>query len=143
MGERYVRPTVGGWLRPTLLGPWISVYAAITAAVLLGVDAGVIGKVLGWAVLMAVGSVWTFVFCIFLVVTDLALLAVKIRTLPNGKRAWLTTTLSPLAVFGIYRVAPPHTFYNYGPWAVVAAILVPMFVVASAVRLFAGAKPLR
>lgn len=143
MAERYVRPTVGGWLRPTLIAPWISVYAAVTAAAALGIDRGLFGKVVGWALGMMIGSAWTFVFCVMLILVDVALLGVKIRTLPNGKRAWLTSLLSPFAVFGLYTVAPPYQFIKYGPWAVVAAVLVPMFAVALVARLFAGQKPLR
>src|SRR5579862_4297865 len=124
--KRYVRPTVGGWLRPTLIAPWISVYGAVTAIAFLGIDKGTFGKVLGWTLGMAIGTVWSFVFCLMLVLVDLSLLAVKVRTLPAGKRGWGAAFLSPLAVFGIYTAAPPYGFYSYGPWAVVAAILVPM-----------------
>lgn len=143
MAERYVRPTVAGWLTPTLIAPFISVYGAVTAIAALGIDRGVFGKVLGWAVGMALGTVWAFVFCLMLLVVDLALLGVKVRTLPAGKRGWLTSLLSPLAVFGGYVLAPPYKFYAYGPWAIAAAILVPMLVVAIGTRVFGGQKPLR
>lgn len=143
MGERYVRPTVAGWLTPTLIAPFLSVYGAVTAIAALGIDRGVFGKVLGWAVGMAVGTVWAFVFCLMLVAVDLALLGVKVRTLPAGKRGWGTALLSPLAVFGVYTFAPPYKFYAYGPWAIVAAILVPMFLVAVGTRVFGGQKPPR
>ena len=82
--ERYVRPTVAGWLTPTLIAPWISVYTAVTAIAVLGIDYGLFGKVVGWAVGMLVGSVWAFVFCTLLVLVDLTLLGVKVRTLPAG-----------------------------------------------------------
>ena len=143
MAERYVRPTVAGWLTPTLLAPFISVYGAVTAIAALGIDRGVFGKVLGWVAGMAIGTVWAFVFCLFLVFADLVLLGVKVRTLPAGKRGWLTSLLSPLAVFGIYVFAPPYKFYAYGPWAIAAAILVPMLFVAIGTRVFGGQKPLR
>jgi hypothetical protein len=141
--KRYVRPTVGGWLRPTLIGPWISVYGAVTAAAALGIDRGLFGKVVGWTLGMMIGTAWTFVFCLALVLVDVAFLAVKIRTLPSGKKGWGAALLSPFAVFGIYAMAPPYQFLKYGPWAVVGAVLVPMFVVAIAARIFAGQKPLR
>ena len=141
--KRYVRPTVGGWLRPTLIAPWISVYSAVTAFALLGLDKGTFGKVIGWTLGMVLGSVWAGVFCLMLVFVDLALLAVKIRTLPSGKSGWLGTFLAPLGCFGIYVLVPPHGFYTGGPWAVGAAILVPMLAVAIVARVFAGQKPLR
>ncbi len=141
--KRYVRPTVGGWLRPTLIAPWISVYGAVTAAAALGIDRGLFGKVVGWTLGMAIGTVWTFVFCLMLVLVDVALLAVKVRTLPSGKRGWLTGLLSPFAVFAAYTFAPPYEFWRQGPWAVAGAVLIPMFAVALVSRVVAGQKTLR
>ena len=140
--ERYVRPTVSGWLAPTLLAPWIAAYGAVTAIAALHID-GLFGKILGWSVGMLVGSVWAFVFCALLVVTDLALLGVKVRTLPAGKRGWAVSLLSPLVVFASYVAMPPYKFYAAGPWAIGAAVLVPMVVVAIATRMLSGRKPPR
>jgi len=143
MSERYVRPTALGWLTPTLVAPWISVYGAVTAYAALGVDWGLFGKVAGWAVGMVVGSVWALAFCLMLVAVDVGLLAVKVRTLPAGKRGWLGSLVAPLAVFGIYGMLPPHQFWRFGGWGVAAAVLVPMFAVALVTRVFAGVKPPR
>jgi len=143
MAERYVRPTVAGWLTPTLIAPWISVYGAVTALAALGIDRGLFGKVLGWAVGMAAGTVWAFAFCTILVVVDLLLLGIRVRTLPTGKRGWGTAFLAPLAVFAVYGAVPPYKYYAYGPWAIVAAIVAPMVVVGIAARVFGGQKPLR
>jgi hypothetical protein len=143
MSERYVRPTVAGWLAPTLIAPWVSMVGAVTAFAALGVDWGLFGKVAGWAVGMLVGSVWSFIYCLMLIVVDLLLLAVKVRTLPAGKRGWGVSLLSPLMVFGVYAVAPPYTFWPYGVWTVVGVVLAPMLVVAILTRVFAGKKPLR
>ena len=142
MAERYVRPTVAGWLTPTLLAPWITAYGAVTAIAALKID-GLFGKVLGWTVGMFVGSIWAFVFCTLLIVVDLALLGVKVRTLPAGKRGWATSLLSPLAVFASYVAVPPYKFYAAGPWAIGAAILAPMVIVAIASRVISGRKPPR
>jgi hypothetical protein len=38
---------------------------------------------------------------------------------------------------------PPYKFYAAGPWAIGAAVVVPMVVVAILSRVFAGRKPLR
>ena len=142
MAQRYVRPTVAGWLTPTLIAPWLTAYGAVTAIAALRID-GLFGKVLGWTVGMVVGSVWAFVFCTLLVLVDLMLLGVKVRTLPAGKRGWAISLLSPLAVFASYVAVPPYKFYAAGPWAIGAAVLVPMLVVAIVSRVFAGTKPLR
>lgn len=143
MTERYVRPTVPGWLAPTLLGPFLTVYGVVTAFAALGIDRGPFGKVLGWALGMALGTVWATVFVLVLALFDVALLAVKVRTLPTGKRGWGTALLSPLAVLAVYTVVPPYAFYRSGPWAVVAAALVPMVVVGLGARVAFGQKPLR
>jgi hypothetical protein len=143
MSSKYVRPTVAGWLTPTLIAPWLSTYGVVTAAAALGIDHGPWGKALGWLLGMVVGSVWAFVFCLFLVLVDLALLGIKVRTLPAGKRGWLTSLVSPLMVFGVYTVAPPYAFWKSGPWTVAAVALVPMVVVAILTRVFGGSKPPR
>jgi hypothetical protein len=143
MTQRYVRPTIAGWLTPTLIAPWLSVYGAVTAFAAFGVDWGLFGKVATWAAGMLAGSVWAFAFCTMLVILDVLLLAVRVRTLPAGKKSWLASLVAPWMVFGIYSVAPPHTFWPYGGWGVVAAVLAPMFGVALLVRLFAGQKPLK
>jgi hypothetical protein len=139
--ERYVRPTVAGWLTPTLIAPWISAYGAVTAIAALHID-GIFGKVLGWTVGMVVASVWAFVFCGLLVTVDLMLLGVKARTLPAGGRGWALSFLSPLAVFASYVAVPPYRFYASGPWAIVAAVVAPMVLVALISRVVAGRKPL-
>jgi hypothetical protein len=143
MSSKYVRPTVAGWLTPTLIAPWLTTYGVVTAAAVLGIDQEWWGKAAGWVVGMLVGSIWAFVFCLFLVLVDLALLGIKVRTLPAGKRGWLTSLVSPLMVFGVYAVAPPYSFWKAGPWTVVAVTLVPMAVVAILTRVFGGTKPPR
>lgn len=143
MAEKYKRPTVGGWLSSTLIAPWISVYGAITAICALGIDRGLLGKGVAWAVLMTLGTVWTFVFCLTLVLVDVSLLAVKVRTLPSGKRGWGTALLSPLVCGAVYSVYPWKALLATGPWGVAGALLAPMVIVAILVRVFAGQKTLR
>jgi hypothetical protein len=143
MSQRYVRPTIAGWLTSTLIAPWISVYGAVTAFAAFGLDWGLFGKVATWAAGMLVGTVWAFAFCTLLVLIDVLLLAVRVRTLPAGKKAWGASLVAPLMVFGVYVVAPPHTFWPYGWGTVATAVLAPMAIVALLVRVFAGQKPLR
>ncbi|MCL2777601.1 MAG: hypothetical protein FWD73_06320 [Polyangiaceae bacterium] len=134
---------MGGWLLPALVAPWISVYVAVTAVATFGIERGVFGKVLGWALGMLVGSVWAFVYCLIGIAVDLALLSVKLRTLPIGRRAWISGLASPLVVFGVYTLAPPYTFYPLGIQAVLFAILIPMATVVLVGRVVAGQKPPR
>lgn len=140
---RYVRPTLGGWFRPAFFGPWLGATSVVTAFCALGLDLGLFGKVVGWSVGMLVASIWATAYVIVLLVTDVLLLAVRVRTLPTGRRAWATSVLAPALVLGAYRLVPPHGFYKSGPWAVLAAALAPMLVVALVTRLVAGARPPR
>lgn len=140
--ERYVRPTVAGWLTPTLIAPWVTAYGATLTLAFLHFD-NLFGKALGIVAGLIVASVWAFVYCAMLVIADLLLLGVRIRTLPAGKKGWAVSLLSPLAVFGAYVASPPYKYYAGGPWAVAAAVLIPMGVVAIASRVIGGTKPPR
>lgn len=140
---RYVRPTVAGWLAPTLLAPWISVYGAVTAFVALGLDKSLFGKGVAWVGGMIAASIWAFAYCAILLVTDLVLLGVRVRTLPAGRRGWGTGLLSPLAVLAVYMAVPPYQFYKAGPWVVLAAVVAPMVAVAFVSRAVFGMKPPR
>jgi hypothetical protein len=141
--QRYVRPTVGGWLTPTLIAPWLSTYGAVTAITLLGIDKGLFGKAIAWTAGMLLGSVWAFTFCLLLILVDVGLLAVKARTLPAGRRGWGTSLLAPLGVFAMYAAVPPHKFYPYGVWGIAAAVFVPMLLAALFSRVAWGQKTLR
>ena len=143
MAQKYVRPTVGGWLRPTLIAPWITVYSAVTLGVLLGLDWGRAGKVAAWAAGMLAGSVWTFAFCLMLVLVDLSLLAVKVRTLPAGRGGWMAAFLAPLPPMAVYTLLPWKQLSMSGPWTLAAAILIPMAIQAILVRIVSGQKPPR
>ncbi|MDB4943811.1 MAG: hypothetical protein JWP97_3345 [Labilithrix sp.] len=142
MAERYVRPTVAGWLTPTLVAPWVSAYGAVIAVALLHID-GLFFRGLGIAAGLLIASIWAFVYCAILIVTDLALLGVKVRTLPAGGRGWVAGLLSPLAVFASYVAFPPYKFYAAGPWAIGAAVIAPMVLVALVSRVASGVKPPR
>ena len=140
--ERYVRPTVAGWLTPTLIAPWVTAYGATLALALFHFD-NLFGRAFGIAAGLLIASVWSFVYCAMLMVVDLLLLGVRIRTLPAGKKGWLVSLLSPLAVFGAYVASPPYKYYAGGPWVIAAAVLVPMALVAIVSRVAGGSKPPR
>jgi hypothetical protein len=117
-----------------LLGPWLAVHVTIA---LLG-PLGFAGKTF---VDHVVGSVWAVMYGAMLVFADVALLGAKARALPTGVRAWAASTLSPLAVFGAYFVAPPNHADGYVPPVnIVTFLLLPMVVVALATRLLGEEK---
>jgi hypothetical protein len=140
--EKYVRPTIAGWLAPTLIVPWVASYASTAAFLALGVDFGKWHQA-AWVVGLIFAGVFAFTYSTLLVIIDLLLLAVRVRTFSTGKRAWLGTFLSVPAIFSAYLVFPPHKFWATGGWGVAAAAFVPMLIGAIGLRVFAGRKPLK
>ncbi len=138
--SRYVRPTVIGWLGPTMLGPWLSVYSVVSLYAAFGPEGRFLGRWAMWAMGMLAGSLVAAMYVLVLVLVDVLLLALRARTLPTGRRAWGMSLGSPLLLGISYVVFAPHGFYKYGPWAIAAALLVPMVVSAFGVRIFAGKK---
>ncbi len=143
MAPPYRRPTIRGWLLPTIVGPFVSVYTTVSLAALLWGDIGTIWRGLGWAAGMLFGSLWAGLYILMLALVDVALLIVKLRTLPVGRRAWLMALACPALIAGIYNVMPPYEFYASGPWGVVLAFLVPMLLVTLVARIAFGSKPPR
>lgn len=140
---RYVRPTIAGWLLPTLFGPWLSLTAAITLAAAFGSDFHWAGRLIGWGLAMVLASLWAALYVAMLVVVDLLLLGAKVRTLPSQARAWAHTTLSPLAVLATYALLPARAIARGGPWVVGAAVLLPMVLAAAVTRIAFGVRPPR
>jgi hypothetical protein len=140
--EKYVRPTIAGWLAPTMIAPWIASYASTAAFLGLGVDFGK-WHYAAWVVGLVFAGVFAFAFSLTLVLVDLLLLGVRLRTFTTGARAWLGTFITVPAIFGVYLAVPPHKFWATGGWGVAAAVFVPMLIGALFLRIFAGRKPLR
>ena len=92
------------WLRPTLLGPFLTTWGLTTVAHLI---AGALvlpnGERLdSWLVSMLSVSFFTAAVVVGLLSADLILLRWKIRALPTGARAWASSLLAPLAVWITY-----------------------------------------
>src|SRR3954447_4360669 len=140
--ERYVRPTIAGWLTPTLIAPWIASYASTAAFLALGVDFGKWHSA-AWVVGLIFAGAFAFTFSLLLVILDLLLLAVRARTFSTGGKAWLGTLVTLPAIFACYVPVSPHKFWATGGWGVAAAVFIPMFIGALGLRIFAGRKPLK
>jgi hypothetical protein len=139
--ERYVRPSIAGWLLPTTVGTFVAAYGAISLYAALGPLPDLLPRSVFWVVGMAVATGWALAYVLVQSLVDLALLAVRLRTLANGKRAWLSSVVAPLLPILSYAAYSPHKWWKMGPWAVVGAVLIPMVVSAVAVRVVAGKKP--
>jgi hypothetical protein len=139
--EKYVRPSIAGWLLPTTVGTFVAAYGAISAYAALGPLPDLVPRSVFWVVGMAIATGWALVYVLLQSLVDLALLAVRVRTLANGKKAWLSSIIAPLFPIATYAVYSPHKWWKLGPWTVAAAVLVPMVISAIAVRIVAGKKP--
>lgn len=138
---KYVRPSIAGWLLPTTIGTFVSSYAAVSLYAALGPLPDLVPRLAFWIVGMAIATGWSLVYVLVQSCVDLALLAVRARTLANGKSAWLASIVGPLLPLASYAAYSPHKWWKMGPWAVAIAVLVPMLVSAVAVRIVTGKKP--
>jgi hypothetical protein len=140
MSETYRRPTLIGWLVPASIGPFVVAYVAA----ILGAAFGPVGGHLRWVVLvvgLAVATLWASVYVLLATIVDVALLSMKVRTLPTGKNGWIQGFAAPAASLAMYAIHPPHKWFALGPWAVVIAVLVPPVIAIALSRIFLGKKP--
>jgi len=138
--ERYVRPSIAGWLVPTSVGTFVAAYGAVSLYAAIGPLPDLVPRVAFWVVGMAVATGWSLVFVLLQSLVDLALLAIRVRTLVNGKIAWLSALVAPLVPIATYVAYSPHKWWKLGPWAVAIAVLAPMLASALGVRLFIAKK---
>src|SRR5262252_1217326 len=136
---KYVRPTVGQWLRPAMLGPWLSIAVAVSLYAFFGPEFRFVPRWGVWAIGMAIGTLVAAVYVLVQVLVDVVLLALKQRAFATGRNAWLAALGGPLLVCATYAMIEPWTYYK-SPWMVVAMMIAPILIVTLAVRLFAGPK---
>ena len=137
---KYVRPTIKGWVAPLLLAPWASIYAAVSLFAAFGPEFKYVNRWVVWGIGMLAGSIVAFTYMLLLALVDVLLLAVRVRQLPTGKRAWASAFASPLVFLGSYAVLEPWAYWKGGPWTVLGIVVVPMIVCAIGSRVVFGAK---
>jgi len=97
----------GAWLKPTLLGPALTMWVLTTiGTILIGMEAFSGGRLDTWAQGMLLSSFFAAGLAVLLIASDLMLLKFKIRAIPTGSRAWVSSLLSPLATFFLWRFIP-------------------------------------
>jgi len=136
----YKRPSIASWLLPTMTGPWLAMVAAVGTYALVGPLHDLVPRWLFFGIGVLVGSLWAFVWALVASLVDLALLATRLRALPNGKHGWLSSFGAPLAALGSYAVYSPHKWYKFGPWAIVIALVVPLLISVVVGRVALGKK---
>lgn len=128
------------WLKPTLLGPLITLWTLTTLGSLtLGMAAISGDRLDSWAL----GMLWaTFFGCglgVLGIAVDVLLLRLKWRQLPTGARAWIPSVLSPFGVafiWGLPFLPPPESVVG-----LVLFISMPMIAATFALRLMFGRRP--
>ena len=128
------------WLKPTLLGPLLTLWLLTTAgAFLIGMQALSGGMIDSWLVGMLWATFFGSTLGVILVGVDVALLKAKVRRLPTGLQAWIGGVLTPFGVFSLWQLpffGQPETVLG-----LVAFLMLPMVGAALAVRLVFGSRP--
>lgn len=131
------------WIRPTLLGPFLTMFALATVSHLaLG---GAADEVFlagqhfdSWVIAMLFSSIIASGVVVSLIAADVMLLAVKVRRLPTGFGAWLGAMIAPFALFFAW-----HLIGGESETVLEAALSIALPFPASAllVRFVIGRKP--
>lgn len=130
----------GDWLKPTLLGPLLTTWALTTlGSILVGMHVLSGGRFDSWLLGMLFASFFGAGLGVLLIAVDVLLLKAKLRSLPTGARAWISSSLSPLGVFFILSLPflpPPESVLG-----VVVLVLGSMTAACFGLRMLFGAKP--
>ena len=133
---------LGSWLRPTILGPFLTMFALVTISHMAVGNAADGVFLLGqrfdsWLVTMLITGFVACAIVVSLILADVALLAARWRRLPTGFGAWLGSLLSPFALFLAWHLVPgPGESMLEG----VLAFALPFPASALAVRVVLGKK---
>ena len=128
------------WLKPTLLGPLITLWSLTTLGSLtLGMATITGDRIDSWAVGMLWASFFGSGLGVLGVGVDVLLLRMKWRRLPTGPRAWIPSVLSPFGVafiWGLPFLPPPESVVG-----LVLFITAPMIAATFALRMLFGQRP--
>lgn len=129
------------WLRPTLLGPFVSSLGLVTLSHLtIGEQVLFAGhRFDSWLVSMMVTGFIAAGVVVNLILADVALLKMKLRRLPTGFRGWASSMVAPIAVFSAW--AKLGLGDGESMLELVVRIVAPMIAMAYATRLFLGSRP--
>jgi hypothetical protein len=99
----------GSWLRPTMLGPFVTIFGLVTIShfALGGAADDVIfagHRFDSWLMSMLIAGFLGAAIVVSLIFADVALLSAKFRKLPTGLGAWMSSLLAPFALFVAWHV---------------------------------------
>lgn len=129
------------WLRPTLLGPFVTTWSFATLAHLV---AGALvlpnGERLdSWLVTMLSVSFFAASVVVGLLSADLVLLRGKLRRLPTHGRAWASSLLAPIGVWVAYSMLSWDDVESIAQ--LVSMIGAPILAAPLALRWALGSRP--
>lgn len=128
------------WLRPTLVGPLGTLWTLVTALhLLIGMETLSDGRIDSWAIAMMLSTAYGCTLIVALIVSDLFLLKAKVRALPTGAPAWLSSILAPFAVSFIASLPfwpEPQSWLGFA-----ILIAAPIAIGAPLVRFIFGRRP--
>ncbi len=134
------------WVVPTLLGPLVGSWG-LFATLLFLLDPGSEGgrvvlapfgfPVDTWVLAMGFASILGACLVFWLLVADIALLGLRLRRLPTGLRAWVTSLVSPLTLILVSAFAPP----TESLLGVAAIVLCSFLATAFGLRFVGGLRP--
>lgn len=128
------------WLKPTLLGPLLTLWTLTTiGSITVGMATLSGGRLDNWAVGMLWASFFGCTLGVLAVAVDVLLLRLKWRQLPTGGRAWFVSVLSPFAVGFVASLPfwpPPETAAG-----VVLFVFLSMLLATFGLRMIFGRRP--
>lgn len=126
------------WLTPTLLSPLLVTWAIATyGAFVIGAATFTHGLIDNWAVLMLWATFFGSTMGVALVGADVAFLSFKMRRLPTGGQAWVSSLVTPFLCYGAWAFLPPPG----SEVGLAVFILGPIAAAAALSRLFFGSRP--
>lgn len=128
------------WLKPTLLGPLLTLWTLTTiGSITVGMATLSGGRLDNWAIGMLWASFFGSALGVLAIAVDVLLLKLKWRSLPTGARAWIPSVLSPFGVAFIWSLPflpPPETAVG-----AVLFISLPMVAATFVLRMMFGRRP--
>ncbi len=106
------------WLLPTLTGPFLTTWGITAVLLLLTGQATVLGHRLDtWSLAMLLASAFAAGLVVMLITADVVLLRARMRRIPTGGDAWLSSLLCPMIMWGLWLVpVPVHSLFTAIVW---------------------------
>lgn len=131
--KRAATRKLGSWLVPTVLGPIAGMVLLLIARVALGSGSAL--GLLGW---LPVGLGAAVALAIALLLTDVLLLALRLRLPPTGARAWLASSAAVLPFGLCWSLLRPPLLSS--PWSHVLAVAAALILAALGTRLLGSPR---